>query len=185
MEQLAVVRAHFAANIFIFGQLVTEKFEIDQHRSQRFCEKMLVAKHKSKENLKKSVEKQVISQGTYTVVYATWYQFLETCFSWMTRQDAEESAFQCSDDVYDMKICGDSIICGLRNGTVEIWSKRTLKKEFSLEEQQGSVQVIFIQRARSWWGIVSMLNIFILCLGWCKWRNCCWSFKWLHSLRLE
>ncbi len=61
--------------------------------------------------------------------------------SWLTRQDAEESAFQCSDDVYDMKIIGDSIICGLRNGTVEIWNKRTLKKECSLEEQHGSVQV--------------------------------------------
>ena len=61
--------------------------------------------------------------------------------SWMTRLDAEEAAFQCSDDVYDMKICHDSIICGLRNGTVEIWNKRTMKKEFSLEEQQGSVLV--------------------------------------------
>ena len=59
----------------------------------------------------------------------------------MTRLDAEEAAFQCSDDVYDMKICHDSIICGLRNGTVEIWNKRTMKKEFSLEEQQGSVLV--------------------------------------------
>ena len=61
--------------------------------------------------------------------------------SWLTRQDAEESAFQCSDDVYDMKILHDAIICGLRNGTVEIWNKKTLKKEFSLEDQQGSVQV--------------------------------------------
>ena len=59
----------------------------------------------------------------------------------MTRLDAEESAFQCTDDVYDMKICHDAIICGLRNGTVEIWNKRTMKKELSLEEQQGSVQV--------------------------------------------
>ena len=62
-------------------------------------------------------------------------------FSWMTRLDAEESAFQCSDDVYDMKICHESVICGLRNGTVEIWNTRTMKKELSLEEQQGSVQV--------------------------------------------
>ena len=64
-----------------------------------------------------------------------------TIFSWMTRLDAEESAFQCSDDVYDMKICHESVICGLRNGTVEIWNTRTMKKELSLEEQQGSVQV--------------------------------------------
>ena len=61
--------------------------------------------------------------------------------SWLTRQDAEESAFQCSDDVYDMKILHDVIICGLRNGTVEIWNKKTLKKELSLEDQNGSVQV--------------------------------------------
>ena len=61
--------------------------------------------------------------------------------SWLTRTDAEESAFQCSDDVYDMKILHDAIICGLRNGTVEIWNKKTLKKELSLEDQHGSVQV--------------------------------------------
>ena len=67
--------------------------------------------------------------------------FVISFSSWMTRLDAEEAAFQCSDDVYDMKICHDSIICGLRNGTVEIWNKRTMKKEFSLEEQQGSVLV--------------------------------------------
>ena len=69
------------------------------------------------------------------------FTFCHFFFSWMTRLDAEEAAFQCSDDVYDMKICHDSIICGLRNGTVEIWNKRTMKKEFSLEEQQGSVLV--------------------------------------------
>ena len=61
--------------------------------------------------------------------------------SWMTRRDVEESAFQCSDDVYDMKILHDAIVCGLRNGTVEIWNRKTLKKEFSLEDQNGSVQV--------------------------------------------
>lgn len=55
----------------------------------------------------------------------------------------EESAFQCSDDVYDMKIRGDSIICGLRNGTIEIWNRKTLKKEMSLEEQHGQVQVSY------------------------------------------
>ena len=59
----------------------------------------------------------------------------------MTRRDVEESAFQCSDDVYDMKILHDAIVCGLRNGTVEIWNRKTLKKEFSLEDQNGSVQV--------------------------------------------
>ena len=59
----------------------------------------------------------------------------------MTRRDTEESAFQCSDDVYDMKILHDAIVCGLRNGTVEIWNRKTLKKEFSLEDQNGSVQV--------------------------------------------
>ncbi len=36
---------------------------------------------------------------------------------------------------------GNSIICGLRNGTVEIWNIRTLKKEMELLEQHGSVQV--------------------------------------------
>jgi len=61
--------------------------------------------------------------------------------SWLTRQNTEESAFQCSDDVYDMKILHDVIICGLRNGTIEIWNKKTLKKELSLEDQHGSVQV--------------------------------------------
>ena len=61
--------------------------------------------------------------------------------SWLIRQGAEESAFQCSDDVYDMKILHDVIICGLRNGTIEIWNKKTLKKELSLEDQNGSVQV--------------------------------------------
>ena len=59
----------------------------------------------------------------------------------MTRRDTEESAFQCSDDVYDMKILHDAIVCGLRNGTVEIWNRKTLKREFSLEDQNGSVQV--------------------------------------------
>ena len=53
----------------------------------------------------------------------------------------QESAFQCSDDVYDIKICGDSILCGLRNGTIEIWNKDTLTKETELTEQQGEVQV--------------------------------------------
>ena len=54
---------------------------------------------------------------------------------------ARESAFQCSDDVYDIKICGDSILCGLRNGTIEIWNKDTLTKETELTEQRGEVQV--------------------------------------------
>ena len=40
-----------------------------------------------------------------------------------------------------MKILHDVIICGLRNGTIEIWNKKTLKKELSLEDQHGSVQV--------------------------------------------
>ena len=62
-------------------------------------------------------------------------------YSWLTRRDAEEFAFQCSDDVYDMKILHDVIICGLRNGTVEVWNKETLKKELSLEDQNGTVLV--------------------------------------------
>ena len=41
----------------------------------------------------------------------------------------------------DLKILHDVIICGLRNGTIEIWNKKTLKKELSLEDQHGSVQV--------------------------------------------
>ena len=41
----------------------------------------------------------------------------------MSSPPTRESAFQCSDDVYDIKICGDSILCGLRNGTIEIWNK--------------------------------------------------------------
>lgn len=52
-----------------------------------------------------------------------------------------ESAFQCSDEVFDIKIRGDSIICGLRNGTIELWDKETLKKTHSLLDQNGSVQV--------------------------------------------
>ena len=61
--------------------------------------------------------------------------------SWLTRQESHESAFQCSDDVYDAKIRGNSIVCGLRNGTIEIWNILTLKKEMELLEQHGSVQV--------------------------------------------
>ncbi len=64
-------------------------------------------------------------------------------FSWHGRLNSpsRESAFQCSDDVYDVKIRGDSIVCGLRNGTIELWNKNTLKKEMELTEQQGEVQV--------------------------------------------
>ena len=64
-------------------------------------------------------------------------------FSWHGRlsSPSRESAFQCSDEVYDIKICNDSIICGLRNGTIEIWNKKTLTKEMELTEQQGEVQV--------------------------------------------
>ena len=63
--------------------------------------------------------------------------------SWLGRLSppSRESAFQCSDDVYDIKICRDSIICGLRNGTIEIWNRNTLTKEMELSEQQGEVQV--------------------------------------------
>ena len=61
--------------------------------------------------------------------------------SWLTRDGSHESAFQCSDDVYDAKIRGDSIVCGLRNGTIEIWNLLTLQKEMELTEQNGSVQV--------------------------------------------
>ena len=53
----------------------------------------------------------------------------------------KSSAFQCSDDAFDIKIKGESIICGLRNGTVELYNIHTLERELSLEEQQGSVQV--------------------------------------------
>ena len=53
----------------------------------------------------------------------------------------EEKAFQCLDDVFDMKIRGDSVICGLRNGTIEVWNKTSLAKELTLLEQEGSVQV--------------------------------------------
>merc|ERR1711953_1554489 len=63
--------------------------------------------------------------------------WLKPCPGEVTR----ESAFQCSDDAFDMKIRGNSIICGLRNGTVEIWNALTLEKEMSLEDQEGSVQV--------------------------------------------
>ena len=51
------------------------------------------------------------------------------------------SAFQCSDDAFDIKIRGETIICGLRNGTVELYNIHTFKKELSLEDQNGSVQV--------------------------------------------
>ncbi len=37
-------------------------------------------------------------------------------------------------------------MCGLRNGTVEIWNVLTLEREMSLTEQEGSVQV----RRKSW-----------------------------------
>ena len=40
-----------------------------------------------------------------------------------------------------MKILHDVIICGLRNGTVEVWNKETLKRELSLEDQNGTVLV--------------------------------------------
>ena len=82
-----------------------------------------------------------------------------TIFSWMTRLDAEESAFQCSDDVYDMKICHESVICGLRNGTVEIWNTRTMKKELSLEEQQGSVQVDANEKIGTYINTISYISI--------------------------
>ena len=75
-------------------------------------------------------------------VFIVTLTYIISIFSWLTRQGVEESAFQCSDDVYDMKILPDAIICGLRNGTVEIWNKKTLKKELTLDDQQGSVQVI-------------------------------------------
>ena len=33
------------------------------------------------------------------------------------------------------------MVCGLRNGTVELWNINTLEKEMTLEDQEGSVQV--------------------------------------------
>ena len=51
------------------------------------------------------------------------------------------SAFQCSDDAFDIKIRGETIICGLRNGTVELYNIQTLERELSLVDQNGSVQV--------------------------------------------
>ena len=51
-----------------------------------------------------------------------------------------ETAFQCSEDVFDLKIRGDSILCGLRNGTVELFHVRTLTRELTLTDQEGSVQ---------------------------------------------
>ena len=52
-----------------------------------------------------------------------------------------ERHFQCSDDPFDVKIRGDAIVCGLRNGDVELWDRRTLERKAMLREQQGSVQV--------------------------------------------
>ena len=51
------------------------------------------------------------------------------------------AAFQCSDDAFDIKLRGDSIVCGLRKGTVELYNIHTFNREHSLEEQNGSVQV--------------------------------------------
>ena len=65
-------------------------------------------------------------------------------FSWLKPTPGpvtKESAFQCSDDAFDLKIRGNSIICGLRNGTVEIWDTITLEREMTLTDQHGSVHV--------------------------------------------
>ena len=67
-------------------------------------------------------------------------------YRWLSPQYGTEgirpAAFQCSDDAFDIKLRGDSIVCGLRNGTVELYNIHTFKRELSLEEQNGSVQVI-------------------------------------------
>ena len=70
----------------------------------------------------------------------------------------KSSAFQCSDDAFDIKVRGESIICGLRNGTVELYNIHTLHREMSLEDQQGSVQVNLFK-----------LKIYLSC-------NCCKLF---------
>ena len=59
----------------------------------------------------------------------------------MDAPETIETAFQCSDDVFDLKIRGDSILCGLRKGTVELFHVQTLEREMTLTHQEGSVQV--------------------------------------------
>ena len=53
----------------------------------------------------------------------------------------QPAAFQCSDDAFDIKIRGETIICGLRNGTVELYNIHNFQKELTLDDQNGSVQV--------------------------------------------
>ena len=55
----------------------------------------------------------------------------------------QPAAFQCSDDAFDIKIRGETIICGLRNGTVELYNIHNFQKELTLDDQNGSVQVSF------------------------------------------
>ena len=62
-------------------------------------------------------------------------------YRWLENSsDSTEGAFQCSDDLFDLKLRGNQVICGLRNGTVEVWHLNPLRRELKLDDQSGSVQ---------------------------------------------
>ena len=59
----------------------------------------------------------------------------------MEPDKAEDKAFQCGADVFDLKIRDNQAICGLRNGSIEVWDLDTNSRVLKMEDQMGNVQV--------------------------------------------
>ena len=61
VAKLLQLRAHFAANLSVLGQLYVAKFEACLKRYERFCSQNFVDELESKQNFEKQAENQVSS----------------------------------------------------------------------------------------------------------------------------